>query len=199
MIPSVLRQLLGLSVALAIWGFGLPSSHAECLQSDVQKSPISGGILNLEGKLKIDVARATGNVPYMKAAYNRTRPDTSPPAGEGWYDDSLVPVSFPDDYRGLFPINNAANFTAMPGQSFAVRFYGSWSDGGTLKPFFIHKDCTAVQTAWSFYNGYDHYPNLVIVVTWDRAFPGISKRRLSIERLMKVRRNVHHVNAASGL
>ncbi|MGJ5222059.1 hypothetical protein ACQR1Q_34920 [Bradyrhizobium oligotrophicum] len=172
--------------AAALLAFSLPS-YAQCARSDYQKSPLGGGIKSDSQGLVIEVGRATGNVPFVKAAFNRNYPD-NPPMGAGWYDDSLGPVTFGDEYKGRWPIYNPQYFAAISGNYLAVRFYGSWSDGGTLRPFDIYKDCTATQTAWRYYNAYDRYPNLVVVVTWDRPYVGFSHRKLKLAELLRKRK-----------
>lgn len=132
-----------------------PSPHYQCLQTDVQESPIGGGVKSIE------VWRQTGNVPFMRLAYNR---------GAGWLDDSLTPIDLPDRYHGSFPINDPSKFRGIPGKSFLFRFYGQWSDNGAGKDFRVAKVCTATQTAIEYYNAYDKWFNVRIVITWDREY-----------------------------
>lgn len=138
-------------------GITASAQAASCLQTDIHESPVNGGI-----KFPVHVERATGNVPFLKAAYRR-------PGGE-WLDDSLDYNYFPDNYSGDFPINDPSKFAGIPGKTFLVRFYGYYSDGGTPRPFQIHKDCTANQTRILYFNDYDHYPNVIVLITWDKPY-----------------------------
>jgi len=143
--------------AVSVLGFATTSLAAGCEQSDIHVTPVGGGI-----SFPINVRRSTGNVPFMKAAYRRGAGD--------WLDDSLNWASFGDEYNGEFPIQDKSKFAAIPNKEFLVRFYGYYSDGGTPRGFHIIKNCTATQTQLNYYNDYDHYPNVVITITWDKPY-----------------------------
>lgn len=154
-------------VAATLWGTVAAQAAILCNQDDIQESPIGGGIMS------VDVMHATGTPALVKAAYNRG------PAG--WFDDTLDFRELPFDYRGPFPLQDLSKFTAIPSRTFFVRFYGFYRDFGDRRPFRIRKDCTASQTKISYYNQWDDYPNMVVVISWDREFreppPAPPKRR----------------------
>jgi hypothetical protein len=148
-------RLAALVAAVSLLGTTAAHSVIACNQDDIQESPIGGGIMS------VDVMRASGADPYMKAAYDR---------GQGWLDDALDFRQLPWDYRGPFPLQDMTKFVGSPGRTFLVRFYGFYRDFGERRPFRIRKDCTATQTRISYYNAFDDYPNVVVVISWDREY-----------------------------
>jgi hypothetical protein len=148
-------RLAAFVAAVSLLGTAAAHAVIACNQDDVQASPIGGGVLS------VDVARATGADPYMKAAYNR---------GQGWLDDALDFREIPFDYRGPFPLQDPAKFAGIPGRTIFVRFYGFYRDFAERRPFRIRKDCTATQTKISYYNAFDDYPNVVVIISWDREY-----------------------------
>ena len=128
-----------------------------CEQVVEHESPIGAGVES------VHVERATGNVPSLLAAYNR---------GSGWFDDSFAPFEPGDKYKGPFPIQDPSKFEAIPGKTFWLKFYGTWSDNGAPKAFTIAKQCTAKKTAIFYRNAYDEYPNVIITITWNKEYPG---------------------------
>lgn len=126
-----------------------------CEPTAEHESPIGGGIAS------VNCVRWTGNVPSLKAAFNR---------GTGWFDDTLAAFEPGDNYNGPFPIVERPKFAAIPGRTFLLKFYGTWSDGGTPREFSIQKNCTAKQTQILYFNAYDRYPNVTITITWDKEY-----------------------------
>jgi len=100
----------------------------------------------------------------MKLAYER---------GFGWFDDALDFKFFDDRYDGPFPINDPSKFEGIPGRSFLVRLYGQWSDEGNKHDFTrITKACTASQTEIKYYNDYENYYNVLVIITWTKEYSG---------------------------
>ena len=154
------------------------AANAQCINSDNHVSPVDGGIALSAGVRDIQISRGTGNVPFMKAAYNRN--------SAGWLDNSLNYFALPDRFVGKFPLNNSSKFGKISGKAFGVRVYGYYSDSGTVRPFArILKNCTSSQTAIIYYNDYDRDPNVVVIITWDTPFSSLTSRpKFSMAKLL---------------